>query len=360
LTGRLRGLLFGLACLAAVGTEVCAAAAPCATLSGATVRLIVPNSPGGGYDAYARLLQPYLAKTLGATIVVENRSGAGGLVGAAAIRDATPNGKTLGIINASGLLAAGLDQKAPHPADDFTVIARLLSNHTVLITGRDSGIRTLDDLLRLSTQRPIVIGVRDTGSASLFVVPVVASLLGIRYELVTGYDGNAARSLAAMRGEVDLLMQNFDSVQRFIADGELQPLLQLGDPGSGGKPGPNQALLSGVPILDGETGVAKQRARYTGRTPDQAMQEARLLIALINAGRLLVAPPGLPENHRRCLETAAGNALASKEFKAAAARAKLSIEPASAEEARADIAAASKAVTQFAPLVQAAMRQARQ
>ncbi len=358
--GSLRSLLLGLVSLVAACPVLNAAAAPCGALSGATVHLIVPNSAGGGYDAYARLLQPILEQELGATIVIENRTGAGGLVGAAAIRDAAPNGRTLGIINASGLLAAGLDQKAPHPADDFTVIARLLSNHTVLITGRDSGIRTLDDLLRLSTRRPIVIGVRDTGSASLFIVPVVASLLGLRYELVTGYDGNAARALAAMRGEVDLLMQNFDSVQRYISDGELRPLLQVGDGGSGSKPGPNQALLNGVPSLGGASGVARQRARQTGRTPEQAIEEARLLTALINAGRLLVAPSGLAEPQRRCLETAVGNVLASAEFRTAAARVKLTIEPVNATEARADIAGASKAVTRFAPLVQAAMKQSRQ
>ncbi len=238
-----------------------AAPASCAMLSGSTMRLIVPHNPAGGYDAYARLLQPFLEKELHATIVVDNRPGAGGLIGAAAVLDAAPDGRTLGILNAAGLLAARLDQQAPDPATDFTVVARLLSNRTVLVTAQNSGVRSLDDLLRLSARRSIIIGVRDAGSASFFTVPVVASLVGLNYELVTGYDGNAARALAAIRGEVDLLVQNLDSVQRLIADGELRPLLQLAGTRPGARPGPNEALLVNVPVLDGETGVAQRRAK---------------------------------------------------------------------------------------------------
>ncbi len=334
--------------------------ARCAELAGSTVHWIVPNNPGGGYDAYARLLQPFLEEELGATIIVANRSGAGGVVGASLIRDARPDGRTLGLINASGLLAAGLDREVPDPSEDFTVLGRLLSNHTVLVTGQSSGIGRLEKLLSVSRERPIVIGVRDAGSASLFIVPVVASLLGFDYELVTGYDGNAARSLAAIRGEVDLLVQNFDSVQRFIAGGELIPLMQVVGADPGATPGPNASLLAGVPVLGGVTGVAQQRAHLTGRTRAQAIEEARLLTALIDAGRLVVAPRGLSEDRRKCLETALFSVLSNAEFQNAAARARLTLEPANAAIARADIEVASAAVLEFASLVKDAMRRARQ
>lgn len=333
--------------------------ARCEELSGSRIRWIVPNNPGGGYDAYARLLQPFLETDLSATVVVENRSGAGGVVGASLIRDARPDGRTLGIINASGLLAAGLDREVPDPARDFAVLGRLLSNHTVLVTGRSSGIRSLDELLVESQRRPIVIGVRDAGSASLFIVPVVASLLGFDYELVTGYDGNAARSLAAIRGEVDVLLQNFDSVHRFIADEELIPLMQVVGTDPDATPGPNAALLAGVPVLGGEAGVAQARARLTGRTREQAILEARLLAALIDAGRLVVAPRALPEDLRACLEAALAGVMSDDGFRSAAGRAGLTLEPASAAVARADLEVASAAVLEFASLVKAAMQRAR-
>jgi tripartite-type tricarboxylate transporter receptor subunit TctC len=193
-----------------------------------------------------------------------------------------------------------------------------------------------------------VIGVRDAGSASLFVVPIVAALLGIEYELVTGYVGNTARALAAIRGDVDLLVQNLDSVQRFIADGELRPLLQVtGD------------RLDGVPVLAGEQGVAGQRAAQTGRAREQALRQAGALAVIMNAGRLIVAPPGLSAGLRRCLEVEIGSLLNDPGLRADAARARLSIEPADAATARAEVIAAKAAIVEVAPLVRSAMQRAR-
>jgi tripartite-type tricarboxylate transporter receptor subunit TctC len=324
------------------------------------LRWIVPNSPGGGYDTYSRLLQPFLATELRATIVVENRSDAGGLVAAAAIRDAAPDGKTIGIINAAGLLAARLDGSTLNPATDFTVLARVLRNRVVLLTGRESGIDSLDELLRVAGQRPIVIGVRDAGSVSIVAVPVIAELLGMDYVLVTGYVGNTARILAVVRGEVDLIVQNLDSTRSFIEDGTVRPLLQVTGAQAGGEPGTHDPILAGIPVLGGETGVAQQRARLAGRSREQAKKRADSFGALVDAGRLVVAPRALPDHLRRCLEAAVGVVLRSPGLKAAADRAKLRIEPAGAADARADIRAAAEAMADFAPVVRAAMQRARQ
>jgi tripartite-type tricarboxylate transporter receptor subunit TctC len=342
--------------------SLAAAASPddCETLTGETLRWIVPNSPGGGYDTYSRLLQPLLAQELVATIVVENQSAAGGRVAAAAIRDAAPDGRTIGIINAAGLIAARLDGSTLNAATDFTVIARLLRNRVVLLTGRDSGIDGLDQLLRIAARRPIVIGVRDAGSTSIVAVPVIAELLDMDYVLVTGYVGNSARILALVRGEVDLVVQNLDSTRSFIEDGTVRPLLQVTGAQADGEPGARDPILAGVPVLGGERGVAQQRARLAGRPVEQARKRAESLAALVDAGRLIVAPPALPDSLRRCLETAVGTVLRSPALRAAADRAKLRIEPAGAADARADIRAATDALAEFAPLVRATMQRARQ
>jgi tripartite-type tricarboxylate transporter receptor subunit TctC len=355
-----RRLLCAALVAALAGLPAAARAAPCEALAGATLRWIVPNSPGGGYDAYSRLIQPFLEQELRATILIENRPEAGGLVGAAAIRDAAHDGRTLGIINASGLLAASMDGRTPNPATDFTILARILTNHTVVLTGRDSGITNLRVLQEVAARRPVVIGVRDAGSASIFLVPVLAALLDMDYELVTGYVGNTARALAAIRGEVDLLVQTFDSTRRFITAGELRPLLQVTGAAAVAGPGPKLDLLAGVPILGGDDGVAVQQAQRAGRPPEQARRQAQALAALIDAGRLVVAPRSLPEGPRRCLETAIGAVLNSPELRSAATRAQLAIEPADAATARADVVTAARSLAEFRPLVEAAMRRARQ
>ena len=72
-----------------------------AFFAGKTVRLVVGFGPGGGYDAYARMLAPYLSKNLGATVIVENRPGAGGLVALSGVYMAPSDGLTMMIVNGS-------------------------------------------------------------------------------------------------------------------------------------------------------------------------------------------------------------------------------------------------------------------
>ena len=352
-----RGLALLLAAAVALGAGLGVASGPlradCPGLAGETVRWIVPTRPGGGYDAYSRLLQPFLEQALSARVVIENRPEAGGIVGAMAIRDAEPDGRTLGIINASGLLAANVvdDGKAPDPAADFTILASIVSNHVVMFSGRESGITDIDSLLRLSATRPIVAGVRDAGSMSFYAVPIAAAVLGFDYALVTGYVGSAARTLALMRGEVDIVVGHYDSVHSQVQAGELVPLLQLTGGGS-------SALA--VPRLASPDGLARQRATFAGRSPEQAAEDAAALAALVGAGRLVVAPPGLPGPLAACLDAAFGKILGSAEFKAAAERARLGVDPLDGRAARTEVLAAAQALTRFETLVRAAVERARQ
>jgi tripartite-type tricarboxylate transporter receptor subunit TctC len=326
--------------------------AGCAGLDGDSLRWIVPSRPGGGYDAYSRLLQPFIEDELGSRIIIENRPEAGGIVGAAAIRDAEADGRTLGLVNASGLLAANAvtGGTAPNPATDFRILGSVVSNHLVMFTGRDSGISSLSELLDQAQSRPVVAGVRDAGSSSFYAVPVAADLLGFDYELVTGYVGSAARTLAAMRGEVDVVFGHFDSVESQVEAGELLPLLQL-----------TTASGSGVdvPRLAGAEGEAARRAVELGRSPEEAAAAAAALAAVVGAGRLVVGPPALPEPLAACLESALWRVMTGEELAAAARRAQLGIDPLDAAAARLQVLEAEAALPRFEPLVQAAVEQAR-
>lgn len=346
------------ACLAAALAPFSAvvAQAGCPDLQGETLTWIVPTRPGGGYDAYSRLLQPFLENELSARITIENRSEAGGIVGAAAIRDAKPDGRTLGIINASGLIAANAVAvgAAPDPAADFHILGSVVSNHVVMFTGRDSGIGSIGELLEVAQHRPIVAGVRDAGSSSFYALPVAAELLGFDYELVSGYVGSAARTLAAMRGEVDVVFGHLDSVQSQVEAGELVPLLQL-------TTAPMNGTGSGIdaPRLAGADGQARQHAIRTGRSPGEAEAAAGALAAIVGAGRLVVAPPALPGPLAACLEASLARVLASPEFAVAANRAQLGIDSRDGATARAEVLEAEAALPRFEKVIRAAVEQAR-
>ncbi len=351
------GVCFGLALLLTtcpMPTLRASDASPgCTALAGKTIRWVVPSQPGGGYDAYSRLLQPFLEHSLAARLLIENLHDAGGIVAAVTIRDAAADGTTLGIINASGLLAAHAieGQLAPDPATDFTVLGQIASNHMVVFAGRDSGLKDIHDLLRVAQSRPIVVGVRDAGSSGFYAVPVLAELLGMEYALVSGYVGSPARTLAVMRGEIDIFAGNFDSVSGQVKAGELIPLLQLTESADSTLPQPQ---------LGGPEGIASQRAAATGRTPAQAEQLANDLAAIVGAGRLVVAPVQLPHPIATCLENSLAEILQSAELVAAAQQAQLSIDYQDSLAAYRGLQAGARGVEQFHDLIQAAIEQARE
>src|SRR3712207_6181171 len=121
------GVLTG--CSSDSGTAAAAAAGEgdCSSLEGETISLVVPYEPGGGYDAYTRLVAPYLEEQTGATIAVENQPGAGGLLALNDLLTEDADGTHLAIMNgvgAGGSSIAGAEG-AGFALDDFTYIGRV-------------------------------------------------------------------------------------------------------------------------------------------------------------------------------------------------------------------------------------------
>jgi len=342
----------------ALVTPLLSIQADCTQLQGEVIRWVVPTRPGGGYDRYSRLIEPFLEERLDAQIVIENRTEAGGVVGAITIKNAQANGRTIGIINASGLLAANalLDSKAPDPIRDYSVLAKVARNHMFVFTGSESGIGSIENLLVLAESRPIVVGVRDVGSVSFFAVPIAAELLGMDYAVVPGYVGSTGRVLAAIRGEIDIIFQNYDSVRSYVESGELRPLLQITERRGAhtvtGFPGT-------VPLLGGQNGLAAQQAKAKGENVETAVEMAAALAAIQDAGRLVVAPTGLSPTLKECLQTALMGTLLSPELDTAARQAGLSIEAASAAEARAELIASLQSLNKLGELVRSALERTR-
>lgn len=309
-------------------------AGPCPALSGRRIRWIVPNAAGGGYDTDARLLQPILERRLGAEIVIENLAGAGGLIGARAIAEAPPDGLTVGIVGMPGLLVARLlgESAAPDPVGAFTILCRIARSAHVWATGAKSTLQTIDDALTAGRSRSLVVAINEVGSASFVSVTVSAALAHVQVEFVPGFSGTRAASLAAARGDVDLVCFDFDTIRPFIAAGELRPLLQLGaSPDS-------DELLSGMPLLGGPNGIAERFAHPAGDGGAHARQVADSLAHVIGSGRAVVAPKGLAPEIADCFSSTIGQALDSGGLLAATTRA---FDFADSRRARVDVEAAA-------------------
>lgn len=147
---RRRALMAGLACLPVV-----------ALAQGAyptrPIRLIVPYPPGGGVDLTARLLMEPLGKALGQTIVVENKGGAGGLIGVEAMSHAPPDGYTLAVTGVSSMSAGpGLrGDKLPFDPKAFAHITRLVRMPLILAVRNDLPAKTLPEFMALAKSTEI-------------------------------------------------------------------------------------------------------------------------------------------------------------------------------------------------------------
>jgi len=327
----------------------------CQGVAGKTVKWIVPSSPGGGYDAYSRLIEPFFEKRIGAEVVVQNIPGGGGLVGAQTIKSAEADGRTLGILNGPGLLAASItgERQAPHPAKHFTILGRVESHQHTWATSASSPFRTLGDLL--AAKRPILAAVSGMGGTAFLNVCIASYLLGLEVEYISGYGGSRARMLAVMRGEVDFSSFGFESMLDHVEAGNLRPILQ-----SSVEPVASHPALAGVPLLGGMQGRAAQRAATLGREVEEAIADARGLAAIFDAGRLVAAPRGLDEEIARCFEKALHATLTDAAFIAAAAKARRSLHHAArAAETLAGLCTATASAQRFAPIIQDAIARVR-
>jgi tripartite-type tricarboxylate transporter receptor subunit TctC len=174
------------------------AAAPSAALAQAyptkPVRVIVPFAPGGGSDAVGRVLAQKLGERLGQQFVVENRTGAGGSIGAAAVAKAAADGYTLllGSISEVALFPA-VNPGAPYdPLKDFAPIGLTGVVPFVLVASDTVPARTVQELVQLAKAEPgkLAYGSAGNGSTTHLAVELFASIAGVKFTHVP-YKGSA-------------------------------------------------------------------------------------------------------------------------------------------------------------------------
>lgn len=332
------------------------ATTPCPGLDGQTVRWIVPYTPGGGYDVQSRLLEPSYEEAIGAEIVIEHRLGAAGRVGARTIRDADPDGRTLGIVNASGLLVQALlgHDTNIHPTEDFTAIGRLSVPSPVLFSAWDSPDRTLEALRKSAANRPLVFGIVGVGSTAWVWYVVASELLGLDATYVAGYAGTRESSLGLIRGEFDLAAYTFDSMLDRIEPGGLRPIAQLSPYSAEHLP-----MLRDVPVVAGQDGLAARRARELGEDPAPLVARAAAFDRMFQAGRLVVGPPGLDPLLTSCLRKRFALVMEDSTFIARAAGARRLMAFAEASAVAAELEAAAPELEALRPVFRRYVEEAR-
>src|SRR5712691_9971787 len=213
------------------------------------VRLIVPFAPGGGNDIVARAIAQHLSASFGRQFVVDNRAGAGGVIGAELAAKSPPDGYTLFLGGVgSHAVNPNLHSRLPYdPVKDFAAIALIASAPSVLVVHPSLPARTLAEFTALAKTSPGRINYASNGNGSS------AQLAAVLYESMAGvqmvhvpYKGLAPALVDLLAGEVQAMFSSVVAIVPNIKAGRLRALAVTGKR--------RTALLPEVPTLD-ESGL---------------------------------------------------------------------------------------------------------
>jgi tripartite-type tricarboxylate transporter receptor subunit TctC len=222
-----RLILAAAACMASLFVQVAAAQS---NLIPKTIRLVVPFPPGNAADTQARALGDQLRKSLGLTVVVDNRPGASGAIALSHVAMAKPDGATLLVGSLSPLVVTPATNKAlPYDTErDFAPIAPLGFNDVVLVAGPEVKVNSLTELIALAKSQPDQLTYASIGNGTLahLVMEVITSRIGVKMRHVP-YKGSSQAYTDIIGGQVSLTLDGMPQALSQIKAGKLKPLAIL-------------------------------------------------------------------------------------------------------------------------------------
>ncbi|HEY9281403.1 MAG TPA: tripartite tricarboxylate transporter substrate binding protein [Eoetvoesiella sp.] len=214
-----------------------------------SVRLIVPYSAGTTSDATARMLAEQLSQMWGHSVVVENLTGAGGVVGTQAIARSKPDGYTLGMLASNHAINAAVYKNLPYDAfKDFQPIAHVSFNQFVFCVHPSVPAKTLQEFIALAKSKPeqINYGSSGKGGSPHLAVEKFDYMSGVKLRHIP-YRTNSASVTDLLRGEVSLVATSISTMLPHIQAGQLRALAVSGDSRSPLLPDVPTVAEAGVP-----------------------------------------------------------------------------------------------------------------
>lgn len=250
------------------------------------IRLIVPFVAGGSTDLLARFLAPRVGEALGQQLVVDNRGGAGSVIGTQIVARSPPDGYTLLLPDTAFVINASLFNKLPYdPERDFAFVAILATSPSLLVANPRLKVRTIEELIAAAKKNPGKITAANAGVGSANHLGMEMLMLAAKIELLhVPFKGNGEAITSVIAGHTDLISSSPIAVMQHIKAGTLIPLVI-----SGKQPHPS---LPGVPTYD-SVGLSTARPE---------------------SFRFVAAPRGLPASIERKLASAFGAAMTAPEM----------------------------------------------
>lgn len=191
------------------------------------VRLVVPYPPGGPVDSIGRILAQPLSPILGQNVIVENRSGLGGSIGADAVAKAAPDGYTM-LIGNTGPMTVNpvLQPRLPYdPRKDFHPVTWLVSAQMVLVVHPSLPVRSVKELVALARAHPgsLNFGSAGVGNLTHLGMELFQSMAKVRMNHVP-YKGVAPAHVDLMSGEIGVMFGNISGPLEYIRAGRMRVL----------------------------------------------------------------------------------------------------------------------------------------
>jgi tripartite-type tricarboxylate transporter receptor subunit TctC len=272
------------------------------------IRLVVPFPPGGGADTLARLIMPKVAERLGNPIIIDNRPGAGGNVGAEYVAHAAPDGYTLlyGTNGTHGINASLYNNLRFDPVKDFAPVSSMTVIAALLIVNTDLPVKSVGELIRYARSHPGKLNFASAGNGT------TSHLAGELFRTMTGadivhvpYRGGALAAVDLIGGQVQMMIDVMPNAYPLAKDGKVRGLAVTTAERFPGAPEYPTIAESGLPgfevsAWDGvfaPAGTPEHIVDRLNAAIRQALEDPQLRSALLARGAQSV--PAAPEEFAR-------------------------------------------------------------
>jgi tripartite-type tricarboxylate transporter receptor subunit TctC len=265
------------------------------------IRLVVPFAPGGGTDVVARTLAQDMGKDLGVTILIENKPGAGTIIGTQSVATSRPDGYTLLMGTFSHAVNPSLNTKLPYdPHRDFAAVALVARSFNVVVVNPKSPIRSIADLIAAAKASPgkLSYGTFGTGTSAHLAGELFKDMAKVDLTTVP-YKGAAPAITDLIGGQIDVMFTTVASAASLVENGQLRAIAVTSAERSPAFPQLPTVAEAGVPGYTAESwyglfapaGTAADVINRLNKAAAVAVQSEAFKKLGVNEGLVVVARP---------------------------------------------------------------------
>jgi tripartite-type tricarboxylate transporter receptor subunit TctC len=293
---KIKPILFALAACVALTNGAARAAYP-----DRIIKIVVPFAPGGGTDVVARTLAQELSKDLGETVIIENKPGAGTIIGTQAVATAAPDGYTLLMGTFANAVNPGLYAKLPYDQHrDLTAVALVARSFSLVVVNPKSDIKSIKDLIAAAKADPdkLSYGTYGTGTSAHLAGELFKHMANVNMTTVP-YKGSAPAITDLIGGQIQVMFTTVASAAGLVEGGQLRAIAVTSAERSPAFPNLPTVAEAGVPGYDAE---AWYGLFAPAKTPPEIIERINKAAAnavkadtfkklSVNEGLMLVASP---------------------------------------------------------------------